>query len=230
MIKVIAIDDEPLPLEILKEYCRQVKSVNLVNVFTQTNEARAYLEQNPVDLLFLDIQMPSISGIEFYKALPKQPLVIFTTAFSEYAVEGFEVNAIDYLLKPYSYERFATAVAKAQDYLSYLKQKEDVAQDHLFVKADYSIHKIMLADILYIEGLADYLKIHLATGKVLIARMTMKGMLEKLPVTDFTRVHRSFIVPLKRIISVRNKVISLGSSSIPIGESYEKEFFRVFVK
>lgn len=228
MIRAVAIDDEPLPLEIVTAYCNTIEFITLEKIFSNPVTAKTFLDKNSIDLLFLDIQMPSISGMDFYKELVNPPMVIFTTAHSKYALEGFEVNAVDYLLKPYSFERFSVAVTKAKEYLEFNKHKDKQTSEHIFIKADYSVHKVVLKEILFIEGLADYLKIHLPGNKILITRMTMKGMLEQLPPTDFIRVHRSFIVPLKRIQSVRNKIIQLGTTKIPIGDSYANNFFAVF--
>ncbi|SHG41691.1 two component transcriptional regulator, LytTR family [Chryseolinea serpens] len=228
MISAIAIDDEPLALEILESFCEQVDFLKLEKAFTQTAEARKYLERYPVDLLFLDINMPAVSGIEFYKGLPQQTMVIFTTAHAQYAVEGFELSAVDYLLKPYSLERFTTAVTKARDYFNYLHQQPSV-EKHIFVRSEYNLVKIALAEMGYVEGFADYLKIILDNGKTILSRMTMKAIASKLPAKEFVRVHRSFIVPLSKIESVRNKIILLkGGKEIPIGVSYEDDFMKVF--
>ncbi len=227
MIKTIAIDDEPLPLEILEGYCQDVDFLKLEKTFTQTVEAKKYLQKFPVDLLFLDIHMPSVSGIDFYKGLQQETMVIFTTAHSQYALEGFNLNAVDYLLKPYSKERFMVAVNKANDFYSFLHNKTPQKSNHIFIRSEYSLLKIALDEILYIEGLADYLKIHLPGGKPVITRMTMKSILEKLP-SDFIRVHRSFIVPKSRIESVRNKNITFRGVQIPIGASYLEDFEKAF--
>jgi DNA-binding LytR/AlgR family response regulator len=227
MIKAIAIDDEPLPLEILEGYCQDVDFLKLEKSFTQTGEAKKYLQKFPVDLLFLDIHMPSVSGIDFYKELEQEAMVIFTTAHSQYALEGFNLNAVDYLLKPYSKERFMVAVNKANDFYSFLHGKAPQKSNHIFVRSEYSLLKISLDEIIYIEGLADYLKIHLPKGKPVITRMTMKSIMEKLP-PDFIRVHRSFIVPMSRVEGVRNKIISLSGVQIPIGSSYQEDFDKAF--
>jgi DNA-binding LytR/AlgR family response regulator len=230
MISAIAIDDEPLALEILESFCEQVDFLKLEKTFTQTAEARKHLERYPVDLLFLDINMPAVSGIEFYKGLPQQTMVIFTTAHAQYAVEGFELSAVDYLLKPYSLERFIAAVTKARDYFNYLHQQPSV-EKHIFVRSEYNLVKIVLAEIIYVEGFADYLKINLDSGKTILSRMTMKAIASKLPANEFIRVHRSFIVPLSKVESVRNKVILLkGGKEIPIGVSYEDDLMKVFGK
>lgn len=229
MMSAIAIDDEPLALEILESFCGQSKLVKLVKTFTQTAEAKKHLESYPVDLIFLDINMPSISGVDFYRGLKTETMVIFTTAHPQYAVEGFELSAVDYLLKPYSPERFTSAVQKASEYYNFLQHKQPSESKHFFIRSDYNLVKVQTSTIVYVEGLADYLKIHLDSGKILITRMTMKSILEKLTTNEFIRVHRSFIVPLNRIESVRNKNIYLtGNKEIPIGQSYEEEFFKVF--
>lgn len=232
MINAIAIDDEPLALEIIQSYCAQLDNVKLVKTFTKTAEAKKYLEKFPVDLLFLDINMPEISGIDFYKGLSQDTMVIFTTAYAQYAVEGFELSAVDYLLKPYSIERFTTAVQKAREYYDFLHHKQSSADRHIFVRSEYSLVKISTTEITYIEGLADYLKIHLTSGKILLTRMTMKNILARLPEGEFIRVHRSFIVPLSNIQSVRNKTIQLQGvdKDIPIGVSYEDDFNKAFNK
>jgi DNA-binding LytR/AlgR family response regulator len=225
VITAIAIDDEPLALEIIQAYASQVDYLKLTKTFTQTTEAKKYIEKFPVDLLFLDINMPSITGIDFYKGLEQNTMVIFTTAYAQYAVEGFELSAVDYLLKPFSFERFSAAVTKAKEFHGFLNHKQSASDKHLFIRSEYSLVKVATDEISYIEGLADYLKIHLATGKTLLTRMTMKNILSKLSDKEFVRVHRSFIVPFNRIQSVRNKFIQLDSGKeIPIGISYEEEF------
>jgi DNA-binding LytR/AlgR family response regulator len=229
VIKAIAIDDEPLPLEILEAYCSNISFLKLEKTFTQTGEAKKYLQKHPIDLIFLDIHMPAISGIDFYKDIEQDTMVIFTTAHSQYAIEGFNLSAVDYLLKPYSQERFEVAVNKAHEYYNFLNQKESREQKHIFIRAEYSLVKIPTADIIFIEGLADYLKIHLQNGKTILTRMTMKTMLSKLSPKEFIRVHRSYIVPFKLITGVRNKIITLGNNQeIPIGASFEEAFFEEF--
>jgi DNA-binding LytR/AlgR family response regulator len=228
MIKAIAIDDEPLALKIIERFCAQSAFIDLQKTFTQTSEAIQYLKTNLVDLLLLDVNMPACSGIDFYKQLVNNPMVIFTTAYSEYAVEGFNLQAIDYLLKPFSYDRFAQAIEKANEAHLYSKMKESSEELFISVRADYSLIKIYLSDILFIEGLDNYLKIHLEHQKPIVARMAMKTILDKLPDTTFIRVHRSFIVPFCKVKSVRNKMISIGTHEIPIGSSYEQVFFKHF--
>lgn len=225
MLRAIAIDDEPLPLEILKEYCSQSGFVSLEKTFTKIGDAQKYIQSFPVDLLFLDIQMPKISGIEFYKSLEQNMMLIFTTAHSQYAIDAFNLNAVDYLLKPFSYERFLLAVNKARDYFNYLKKSESADNKFLYVRSDYSLIQIAFSDILYIESFADYLSIRLTGNKKVITRMPLKTVMEKLPQHEFIRVHRSFVIPFSRIQKVRKKTIYLSEKEIPVGSSYEQEFF-----
>lgn len=224
----IAVDDEPLALSIIKTFCNKIDFIDLKQAFTEASDALNYLNTHHVDLLFLDINMPSISGIEFYKKAPKNVMVIFTTAFSEYAVEGFNLNAIDYLLKPFSFDRFVASAEKAKEYYNYLHKNEKGAAQYIFLRIDYSMVKIALADITYIEGLDNYIKIHLSTGKNLLVRMSMKSIADKLPEGEFIRVHRSYIVPLSKVISVRNKIIHLDKTEIPVGTNYVDEVMKLF--
>lgn len=223
-IQAIAIDDELPALTLITNFCERIDNVRLQQTFNKPEEALQYMRQSPVDLLFLDINMPSITGTDLYRSMAQQPLVIFTTAHSEYAVEGFNLNAVDYLLKPFTFERFQQAVQKAQAQLQYQQH----AQQQLVLRIDYGLTRINLGDILYIEGLDDYLKIHLVQQSPLVIRMTMKVMLEKLPAHAFVRVHRSYIVPLSKIDQVRNKTIMIGTQEIPVGSSYEANFHTQF--
>lgn len=226
MIKAIALDDEPLALEILQSLCDTIEYIELKKTFTKSDEAFKYLKKYPVDLLFLDINMPSISGLDFYKKLPHKTMVIFTTAYSEFAVEGFTLSATDYLLKPISLSRFQQAAEKAVS--QWKLQNQNIEQQYLFIRADYSLIKILFSDILYIEGLDDYLKIHIQNQKTVVARMTLKAILQKLPETEFIRVHRSFIIPISKISKIRNKIIFIGQAEIPISVSYEEAFSKLF--
>jgi DNA-binding LytR/AlgR family response regulator len=228
MIKAIAIDDELPALKIIELFCERTGLVELQKTFSKPTEALKHLRKFPTDLLFLDINMPAMSGIELYKSIEQNTMVIFTTAYSEFAVEGFNLNAVDYLLKPYTYERFLQAVNKAKELSSTPMAVEKNLEQFLFVRADYSLVKIAIKEITLIEGLDDYLKIHLETGKNVVTRMTMKGILEKLPSTDFIRVHRSFIIPVHKVETVRKKIIYVSGKEIPIGSSYEEEFFSIF--
>jgi DNA-binding LytR/AlgR family response regulator len=228
MLKAIALDDEPLALEVLQSFCNQMEEISLEKTFTKSEDAFKYLKKYPVDLLFLDINMPSISGIDFYKKLPHKTMVIFTTAYSEYAVDGFNLSATDYILKPFTFSRFQQAVEKAHS--QWKLQNQNPEQLYLFIRADYSLIKILFSDILFIEGLDDYLKIHIQNQKTVVARMTLKVILEKLPSLEFFRVHRSFIVPISKIDKVRNKIIYINDEEIPVSASYEAAFFAMLNK
>lgn len=227
MISAIAIDDETPSLKIIEHFCAKTGYIDLAKTFLKPNEALAWLENNPVDLMFLDIRMPSISGIDFFKSLSVKPPVIFTTGYSEYAVEGFNLDAVDYLLKPFTYDRFTKATDKVKEYYDYIKTGKP-AEQHLIIRADYSLYKVQLADILYIESAGDYIKFHLKSAKTITARMTMKALMDKLPADKFPRVHRSFIVPLSGITSIRDKNVHLGDMIIPIGLNYEDELMKLY--
>ncbi len=228
MITAIALDDEPLAIDVIKTYCQKVDEVKLLATFTEAGPAMKYLDEQPVDLLFLDINMPAISGIDFYKKVSKNTMVIFTTAYSEYAVEGFNLNAVDYLLKPFDFKRFQQAVDKIKEYHNYAQLKENEQPQYLFVKVDYSMVKVPFDEIAYIEGLDNYLKINFDSGKSLLVRMSMKTISEKLPAAEFIRVHRSFIIPFSKVVSVRNKTIYLDKKEIPIGTNYVDEVMKLF--
>lgn len=224
MIKAIAIDDEPLALKVISHHCEKIGTISLEKTFTNQKEAIQYLENFPIDLIFLDIEMPQKSGLDFYKALSQKPLVIFTTAYDHYAVEGFNVNAVDYILKPIGFNRFNTAVEKA---LALWKQKTESPENtFVLIRADYKLHRIEFDEILYIEGLDDYVQIHIANKPKIVARMSMKGILEKLPSNSFLRIHRSYIVPILRIKSFQNKSLIIEDMSFPIGETYKNEVLQ----
>ncbi|MFM9019867.1 MAG: LytR/AlgR family response regulator transcription factor [Sediminibacterium sp.] len=218
MIHCIAIDDEPLALQLIAEYCQRISFLRLEKTFTNTDEANTYLAQNAVDLLFLDIQMPDINGVQFYKNLTKKPPVIFTTAFKDYAVEGFNVDAVDYLLKPFEYDRFLKGCYKAKEYIEFLSSQE-LQMNSIFVKVNYEIMKINLKDIDLIEALDDYIKIYIPPTPVLTL-MTLKNIAEKLPTRDFIRVHRSFIVPIAKVDKFSKTKLWVKGKEIPIGSSY----------
>lgn len=221
-MKCIAVDDEPLALELMETYIAQVPGLELLDTFTDAISAWSFLKKNPVDLVFLDIQMPDINGIQLAKSLDrKSPMVIFTTAYSKYAVDGFNVEAVDYLLKPFEFSRFLAAVNKAREQKG-LKQPTPVVEDDsaIYVKSDYQNVRIALRDIKFIEGFDDYIRIHVDNGKSIYTLMSLKSMLEKLPSTDFLRVHRSYIIPVKRIKRIHNQQVQLDDKEIPIGKSY----------
>lgn len=218
MIKCIAIDDEPLALQVVQAYCSKISFLSLEKIFTNTDEAKLYLQTNKIDILFLDIQMPDINGLQFYKSLPEKPIVVFTTAYKDFAVEGFSVDAVDYLLKPFEYDRFLKACYKAKEYLEFLSSQE-LQLNSIFVKVNYEIMKINLKEIELIEALDDYVKIYLKSASVLTL-MTLKSITDKLPARDFLRVHRSFIVPTHKIEKFSKSKIWIAGKEIPIGSSY----------
>lgn len=224
----IIVDDEPLAQDILEDYIQKISSLQLVAKCKNAFEASEALKQNEIDLMFLDIQMPEITGIQFLASLEKKPLVIFTTAYSNYALEGFELSAIDYLLKPFSPERFLKSVNKAQELFD-LKQTENTPQpveeekDHIFVKSDYQTVKVKFDEVLYIEGLKDYVRIHTINGRIMTL-MNLKAILAKLPLSQFIRVHRSYIVSFNAIQKIERHRILIGDKRIPIGDSYKEEF------
>lgn len=219
MIKAIAVDDEPLALMVIENYCSRNENIDLVKTFSNVKDAQKYINQFPIDLLFLNIQISKTNGLEFYKSLEKKIPAIFTTAFAEYALEGFNVSALDYLLKPIEYERFEEAVNKAVLIIVDKKLAED--KEYLTIRADYKLNKIAYNDILYIEGLDDYVKINLSNNKKITARISMKSILEKLPQNLFKRVHRSYIVNLKYVTSIQNKTLHLGDYQIAVGDTYK---------
>lgn len=224
MIKAIAIDDEPLALKILAHHCDKIDEISLEKTFTNQSEAIDFINNNEVDLLFLDIEMPQQNGIDFYKALNKKIMVIFTTAYDQYALEGFNVSAIDYVMKPISFDRFKEAINKVIKIKKLINNKEE--NPFIMIRADYKLNKIYLKDIQYIEGLDDYIQIHIDNQSKIVARMSMKSILENLPSKDFIRVHRSFIIPIKRIKNIQNKQIEIDSVIIPIGETYKTETLK----
>jgi DNA-binding LytR/AlgR family response regulator len=227
MISCIAIDDEPLALGLMTNYCWQVAYLDLKKTFTKPSEARDYLVKFPVDLLFLDIQMPDISGIEFYKSLETEIPVIFTTAYSEYAVEGFNLNAVDYLLKPIRFTRFEQAVRKTRDYLEYLNNHDTSAEKFLFVRSEYKLMKIACNEIEYVQGMDNYVRIFIQGEKPVMSKITLKELSDKLP-ASFVRIHRSYIVNTSRMISYGNKTIMLGERSLPVGNNFEGEVRKIF--
>jgi DNA-binding LytR/AlgR family response regulator len=222
MISCIAIDDEPLALKIIEEYAAKIPFLQLQRTFTNPDDANEFLNNKDVNLLFLDIEMPDITGLQFYKSLTKKPLVIFTTAYSEYAVEGFNVDAIDYLLKPIEYDRFLKAVYKVNEYTEFLSSQE-MQMASIFLKVDYQLMKINLKEIELIEGLDDYIRIHLKPKPVLTL-MTLKSLQAKLPSTEFIRIHRSYIVPINKIESFGKNKVKVAGKDIPIGSSYTEVY------
>ena len=222
------IDDEPLAVELMESYVRKTPFLELQGLFGSGVAAFGMLRDRPVDLLFCDIQMPGLNGVEFSRMLPADTRVIFTTAFSRYAVEGFRVNAVDYLLKPISYADFLAAAQKALEWFE-LKRRAGAPADDLrsiFVKTEYRLRQIELERILYIEGLKDYVKIHVEDEPhPVLSLMSLKSLEEQLPTDRFIRVHRSYIVQPAKIRTIERNSIVFGRERIPISENYRQAFF-----
>lgn len=233
-ISCLIVEDEPLARNLLTEYVRKVSYLNLVKACSGPLEAMEVLRTTSVDLLFLDVQMPEITGISFLKSLQKKPLVILTTAYSEYALEGYELDITDYLLKPITFERFLKAVDKVNQRLATgvitpaEKPSGEAPTPFIFVKDGTKLVKIRWDDILYVEGLKDYVTIHTRTQKV-ISLQRLKVLEEQLPPDKFIRVHNSFIVALDAIDSVHKDKIQIGTASVPVGDTYKKAF-REFIE
>ncbi|RXK80863.1 LytR/AlgR family response regulator transcription factor [Filimonas effusa] len=226
MIKCIIIDDEPLAVEILQDFIDKVPFLQLKASFTNALEALQYVENEEVDLMFLDIRMPDISGIDFLRSLNKRPAVIFTTAYQEYALEGYHLNILDYLLKPIPFNRFLQAVNKAHTYLAALKGKP--AQEFIFIKTEYKIVKVDLEDILYIEGLKDYSKIYLKDNpKPIYTLQNLKSFEAKFSPERFARIHRSYIVSVSKInVICKNRVV-IGQTDIPVSIGFKNNLQEI---
>lgn len=228
LLRCIAVDDEPLALEVIKAYAARFPALQLVQTFDDALAAAEYLRHAPVDLLLVDINMPDISGLDLVRSLPARPMVIFTTAHKQFAYEGFELEALDYLLKPIDPERFARAVQKALDYRAYAHRPAGEPVENLFVHSEYRLVKIALADVTYIESLEDYIKIHLVAGKPVLTLMSLKKVLEKLPATAFRRIHRSYVVSVAKVQSIANRKVRLASGQeLPVSDSYS-DFIRTW--
>lgn len=220
-LKCVAIDDEPLALELLQAYISRFPQLKLVHTFDDAISAVELLRSTKVDLLFIDINMPDITGIDLVRSLQEKPLVIFTTAHKQFAIEGFELDAVDYLLKPINFDRFTRAVHKAIDYYKYKNTPLQEENDSLFVHSEYKLVKIPLNDIEYIESLEDYIKIHIPGAKPVLTLLSMKKVLEKLPADKFQRIHRSYIVSVSRVKSIQNRKVQLSTAvELPISDSY----------
>lgn len=237
-INCIAIDDEPLALDIIREYAQKIPFLDLKCTFDNALESINYLKNNEIDLIFLDIQMEELTGIQLLNVLKKKPLVIFTTAYDNYAIQGFELDAVDYLLKPISFERFLKAVDKAYEKLHFdkiLKHSpasptvSNPIDEYFFVKTEFRMEKIKFCEILYIEGMGDYLRIVTSTKKIMTLQ-NFKNMEEMLPHRLFCRVHKSFIVALDKIESVERNRIKIGERTLPISDTYKKFFYDILEK
>lgn len=231
MLKALIVDDEPLAREILEGYIEKIPEINLISSCDNAIAANEILQSNEIDLVFLDIQMPQMTGIQLMRTLQNPPKVVFTTAYAEYAVDGFELDAVDYLLKPISFERFMKAINKVKSLSGGQSSSPEADEgDYFFVKADKKLVKINYDDILYIEGLKDYVIIKKEVGRV-IALQTMKSLESKLPSNRFKRIHRSYIVNTKRINALVGNSIELTEADkvkhIPIGKNYKEDLLAI---
>jgi two-component system LytT family response regulator len=222
MMRCIAIDDEPLALELLTDNISKVPFLQLVAACDNALEAMAIMEQQPVDLIFLDIQMPGLTGLQFIQSMTVKPMIILITAYEKYALQGFDLNVTDYLVKPVSLDRFVNACNKARE-LFQLRAQPKIAKGagYFFVNVDYSLVKVITADIIYIEGLKDYIKIHLkSTQRPIVTRMPMKTIEELLSPESFIRIHKSYIVSIAFITSVRKSSVFIDSLELPVSDNY----------
>ncbi|HMO40035.1 MAG TPA: LytTR family DNA-binding domain-containing protein [Saprospiraceae bacterium] len=242
-INVIIVDDEPLAQDVLETYIEKVPELHLVQKCNNAFEANDALKNHQIDLMFLDIQMPQLTGIDFLKTLTRPPLVIFTTAYSNYAVEGFELNALDYLLKPISVDRFMKAVNKALEQIELQRRDspaaggpapaEEEGPDYIFVKADKKLVKVNFEEVLYIEGLKDYVIIRMESNRV-ITLQTMKSLEDKLPPQQFKRIHRSYIVNINHIEAIVGNMVEVmekgQAKHLPVGKNYRDELLEIINK
>jgi len=233
-MKCVIIDDEPLAVDLLQDFVKKVDTLDLVSTFNNAIDAVSFINQNNVDLVFLDIQMPHFSGIDFLNTIEKKPLVIFTTAYSDYAVEGFNLGAVDYLVKPIPFHRFLKAVVRAQQIFSPTAPQTisenanapEIDQDFMFVRAEYENVKLNFADILFIEGLKDYVKIYTTDNKFTLTLISLIKLENLLSNKGFARVHRSYIINIKHVKSIQKNKVLISDKRIPISESYKNTFFE----
>jgi two-component system LytT family response regulator len=238
MIRCLVVDDEPLALHILEDYISKIPFLELVKATTNPIEALTLVQEDHIDLVFLDVQMPELTGIQFLKIANGKTKVILTTAYSQYALEGYELDVVDYLLKPIAFDRFFKAAQKAQGIIQpnvkqaadpvqqIQQQQHDFSNDFIFVKSEYKIQKVYLNQILFIEGLKDYISIFTPTERV-ITLQNMKKMEDTLPEKHFVRVHKSYIVALNKIDSIERSRIFIGDKVIPVGDTYRDDFFKI---
>jgi DNA-binding LytR/AlgR family response regulator len=227
-ISCIITDDEPFARKGLQGYVEKIGFLDLKGVCEDALQLSNFLQQQPVDLLFLDIQMPHITGVEFLRAIRNPPKVIFTTAYEQYAIDGFELDVMDYLLKPISYERFLKAAWKAKDYFA-LKEQPAHSVPYLFLKANGKLEKITFDDILFIEGMENYVTIHLGNKKI-ITHITIKTLLEKLPVKQFIQTHKSYIVAVNKVDSIEGNILHVQNYQVPVGKSLRDIVLREIIK
>ncbi len=228
MIRCIAIDDEPLALKQIADYISKTPFLELAGLCESALQALELLDKTPVDLMFVDVNMPDLSGMDFVKTLENPPFIVFVTAYSEYALEGFRVDAIDYLLKPISYSDFLKSANKVKAWFDAMRQKPAEVmsnKDFLFIKSEYKILRINFDDIKYIEAMSEYIRIHLVNSKPVMTQLSMKSIEDQLPEDRFMRVHRSFIINLSKISVIeRNRIIFDGTVYIPVSDQYKSKF------
>jgi DNA-binding LytR/AlgR family response regulator len=228
MIRCIAIDDEPLALDVIEKFVGKLPELKLAGRYTNALEAMEQLNKEEIDLLFLDIQMPEISGIQFLKTLKNPPMVIFTTAYENYALESYDLDVVDYLLKPIPFERFVKAVNKVKEIYD-LRQSKGMKEEEpgfIFVRSDYQMVKINLDEIIYIEGLKDYVKIFCGP-KPIFSHQNLKAIESKLPPKQFARIHKSYIVSIKKIEAFQKSAVRVGGQEIPVGDSYREQMNKI---
>jgi two-component system, LytTR family, response regulator len=228
MINCLLIDDEPLALQLLEDHVRKTPFLKLAGKFEEPLQALPLLESQEIDLLFLDIKMPDITGIDFFKSLTHKPQVIFTTAYSEYAMEGFELKAMDYLLKPISFDKFISACNRVKEYTDLKNSKNRKSRDYFFINVAHKLHKIFYDDILYLEGFKDYTKIYLSgmTSPLLILH-NLKYFEDLFEETEFVRIHRSYIVSIRKVNTASRKSVTIANESLPVSDNYRDKLFSV---
>lgn len=228
-MKCIAIDDERLVLDLLEDNIRQVPFLQLVKSCKNVMEAYPVLQEEKIDLIFLDIQMPRLDGLSFLRSLPHPPMVILVTAYDHYALEAFQLNVIDYLMKPVSFERFLQACNKAYEwYRLHDSSAKEERPDYFFVYVEYDQVKVSIPEIIYIEGMKDYVKIYLTSSrKPLITKMSLKSLEQKLSAYRFVRIHKSYIVSVDKIKALKRDLISIGDTELPLGEKYKDEVKKI---
>ena len=233
-MKCVIIDDEPLAVDLLVEFVGRVDSLELVSTFTNAIDAVSIINQSTIDLIFLDIEMPHFSGIDFINAIEKKPLIIFTTAYSNYAVEGFNLGAVDYLVKPIPFNRFLKSVLRAQQLFNPqnipagnpIISIPEIEHDFMFVRAEYENVKLNFADILFIEGLKDYVKIYTTDNKFTLTLISLIKLENLLSTKGFARIHRSYIINIKHVKSIQKNKVLIAEKRVPISESYKTAFFE----
>ncbi|MEI9809289.1 MAG: LytTR family DNA-binding domain-containing protein [Bacteroidota bacterium] len=228
MINCLLIDDEPLALQLLEDFVKKTPYLKLVGKFEEPLQALPLIESQQTDLLFLDIKMPDITGIEFFKSLTHKPEVIFTTAYSEFAIDGFELKAMDYLLKPVSFEKFITAANRVKEYLDFKNNRETKSRDYFFINVSHKLHKIFYDEIVYLEGYKDYTKVYLSSAvSPLLILHNLKYFEDLLNQNEFIRIHRSYIVSIRKVNTVSRKSVTIQANTLPVSDNYRDKFFSV---